>query len=327
MGRILQPKNTEVNSPQSLSDAEPKPTDGNTKISTDQDSQTIRRVGRYKNGFVTIDNRTAQDKQISWEARGLLVYLLSLPLDWQIKVNHLIGQGNAGRDAVRKMLRELQAFGYASGFHKPDEHALRGRFGGSEIVVYESPDLNPFFLANSPTPEKPSSVAQAPESPTPDPPTPDPPTPEKPSAYKVNNLQTTDLQNTHTQHLRAGDTPAGSVCVTDESSEEKRPSREQFEQYARNNRDRQGALLGEGWIRTAIRTGEYDALVLRWITETESGAAVERSFPTIEACQDCDSAGFTHKSLLAGAARKCTHPKLSEGAPIVQSPAMSEVGR
>lgn len=133
-------------------------------------------------------------------------------------------------------------------------------------------------------------------------------------------------ENTHTTiaRARASQPPvAGGVCVDEESSKEKRPTRVEFEQYARNNRDRSGATLGEGWIKTAMRSGEYDEQVRRWTREQNGGALNDQTVTKIEACQDCDSAGFTLESVLARAARKCLHPKLRQGSPAVQGIAQS----
>src|SRR4051812_34581924 len=77
--------------------------------------ETIIRISKHERAFLTVANATVQDARLSWGARGLLVYLLSLPDDWDIRVSHLTNQGDAGRDAVRRMLRELHALGYVSG--------------------------------------------------------------------------------------------------------------------------------------------------------------------------------------------------------------------
>jgi hypothetical protein len=124
---------------------------------------------------------------------------------------------------------------------------------------------------------------------------------------------TEEAKTTHTTtDLRAVGAPVGGGVCIDESSEPERPTRAHFERYARNNRDRAGDLLGEGWIRTAIRTGEYDAQVRRWIDEQES-ATPSATFPTIEVCPDCDSAGFTLETVFGSKpVVKCKHPKLSE---------------
>jgi hypothetical protein len=284
--------------------------DNKQKTHNDNTDQTIHRV-RHDRAFVQVENSTAQDKRLSWGARGLLLYLLSLPSDWQIKVSHLIDRGDAGRDGLRRMLRELQTFGYASGFGKAEDHGDAGRFGSQSISIYETPSLNPFFLANQPTPEKPFSVQPSPEPPSPEPPSPEPPSPEKASLYKEQILQRTDLTNTHTTNTARA--RAGGVCVDDEKSEAKRPTREQFERYAANHRDRQGVVLGEGWIRTAQRTNDYDAQVMRWVEGRESGGGADRSAALVimEACDECNSSGFTLASIEARAVpRKCQHPKL-----------------
>jgi hypothetical protein len=138
----------------------------------------------------------------------------------------------------------------------------------------------------------------------------DEPSVENQPSYIKQTLQNTDLQKTHTTdraHVRAG----GGGVSDDEVSEagEAQPTRAEFERYARNNRDRSGQLLGEGWIRTAIRTGEYDEQVRQWTREQTSGEVT--TFPTIEACTDCDTSGFTRESILAGAVVKCKHPNLT----------------
>lgn len=150
---------------------------------------TVVRIHRHDNPYVMIERSTVQDERLSWEARGLLVYLLSLPPDWDIRVSHLQKQGDAGRDALRRILRELQGFGYVSGFGE-SERAGRGRFGQSEIRVYESPRLNPHWSqGESPEPEKPSPLGPSPDSPS----------PEKASPYKGDNPQRGDLtKDTHT---------------------------------------------------------------------------------------------------------------------------------
>jgi hypothetical protein len=142
----------------------------------------------------------------------------------------------------------------------------------------------------------------------------DEPSVENQPSYIKQTSQSTDLQNTHTTdraHVRAGGGVSGDEVS---GAEEERPPRAEFERYARNNRDRSGQLLGEGWIKTAMRTGDYDAQVRRWTREQTSGDV--STFPTIEACPDCDTSGFTRESILAGAVVKCKHPNLTARASV-----------
>jgi hypothetical protein len=218
-------------------------------------SETVVRIYKRDNPYVQIDRRTVQDKRLSWEARGMLAYLLSLPPDWRITVEHLQKQGDAGRDAVRRILRELQTFGYASGFGKPDDHNQTGRFGGSVITVFETPDLNPRATTDAPaqaapmllryptpTPEKPSSVQ----------PTPEKPSPEMASPYIEENSQKkqgTKEKHTHRARQRATSSADAGVCVT--LPQNSRHSLEVRKAHALRNG------LGGGWL-TRSKSGEFD---------------------------------------------------------------------
>jgi hypothetical protein len=77
---------------------------------------TIRRSPHDKeNPYVVINKNCLQDHSISWEARGLLSYLLSLPNDWEVHVSHLsklYKKKGGGRDAILSMLNELIECGY-----------------------------------------------------------------------------------------------------------------------------------------------------------------------------------------------------------------------
>jgi hypothetical protein len=187
----------------------------------------------------------------------LLVYLLSLPADWDIRVSHLQSQGDAGRDALRRMLHELQEYGYASGVGRENqERSERGRFGRQmEIRVYESPALNPYYSEErSPSPEKPSTVR---------PPTDSPltaqPSPEKPSSYKEHNQQSTQETKKHTQrHLRAAGAPEERVCV------DSFPTKT-YERYALNHPTEIRNPVG--WASKAKKTGQWDETVARWCAE------------------------------------------------------------
>jgi hypothetical protein len=78
-----------------------------------------------------------EDRRLSWEALGLLVYLLSRPDDWTVNVRHLarLGRG-ASRDKIYRILRELSAAGYAH------ERVIRqddGRYASREWLITDEP--------------------------------------------------------------------------------------------------------------------------------------------------------------------------------------------
>lgn len=72
----------------------------------------IVRAPREKPRYVKVQNSTARDRRLTFKATGLLVHLLSLP-DWEkTTVEALAEQAIEGRDAIRKMMTELETYGY-----------------------------------------------------------------------------------------------------------------------------------------------------------------------------------------------------------------------
>ena len=280
--------------------------------------ETVIRISKHERAFLTVANATVQDARLSWEARGLLVYLLSLPGDWEIRVSHLINQGNAGRDAVRRMLRELQEFGYASGIGRvSQERGERGRFGQNEIRVYETPSLNPFHSGgDSPSPENPSTV----DSPSAVSPSTDSPSPENPSTYKEQNSQKTQRTN-HTQQqtgLRAVGAPAADVVVCEGS----KFSLEDCRRYADNlHASGQGVTNPGGFARKIHQTGKEDAQIAEWLAKIDPERVKSGELPIPQrvdtsACPDCQGRGMYYPDPAnprKGVA-KCRHPRLTNAA-------------
>lgn len=90
--------------------------------------------------YVMLNKASIQDVNLSWRARGLLAYLISLPDDWKISVSHLknVYQGNRkgnSRDSIYDILKELEECGYLK---KEQEQKTGGLFGKVNYVVFES---------------------------------------------------------------------------------------------------------------------------------------------------------------------------------------------
>jgi|GEM_PF-1897441 len=100
--------------------------------------KTIYRVEKNRN-YTMISNEAMRDTRLSFGARGLLVYLLSLPDDWEINTAHLIKQSSLGRDGIKRLLGELEVCGYLC---RERVRTGQGRLGSVLIRIFESPSLN-----------------------------------------------------------------------------------------------------------------------------------------------------------------------------------------
>ena len=118
-----------------------------------------------ESNFTVIRNNLAQNTSLSFAARGLITYLLSLPPDWKVNVQHLITQTAesrkpSGRDAVYGLLKELQAHGYVE---KVSSRDVSGKMTGTDWIVRDQPytDLPDTDLpdtANPPLQKKQTSI-------------------------------------------------------------------------------------------------------------------------------------------------------------------------
>lgn len=96
---------------------------------------SIIKIKKRENPYVQIDRRVLENAEMSWQAKGMLAYMLSKPDDWEIRVADLVKRGKQGRDAVYAILEELKGFGHLEVVPRRNG----GRFAGNDYVVHESP--------------------------------------------------------------------------------------------------------------------------------------------------------------------------------------------
>ena len=74
-------------------------------------SRIIRNPNRDR--YVVVDNALARDVSLSFKARGIMLYLLSLPDDWELNIQHLAETGGKdGMSSIRSGVAELLKAGY-----------------------------------------------------------------------------------------------------------------------------------------------------------------------------------------------------------------------
>lgn len=65
--------------------------------------------------YTILPNDILQNDALSWAARGMLAYLLSLPPDWRLKTTDLIRRGQEGKARFYRIKAELEAAGFLRG--------------------------------------------------------------------------------------------------------------------------------------------------------------------------------------------------------------------
>ena len=94
----------------------------------------VFRINKTKN-YTVMSNYHLQDRNISFKAKGLLSYMLSLPDDWNYSVNGLSCVSMEGNKAIKSILKELENNNYLVRTRK---QGLRGKFY-YEYNIYEVP--------------------------------------------------------------------------------------------------------------------------------------------------------------------------------------------
>lgn len=83
--------------------------------------------------FVQIPNSLAQNKNLSIEAKGLLLFMLSLPSDWVIHKSWIQKEHvKLGRDRLDRVWKEIQEAGYVE---KTQNVTQKGTFNGVTWIV------------------------------------------------------------------------------------------------------------------------------------------------------------------------------------------------
>lgn len=110
----------------------------------------IFRVHKKEN-YVVLDKGFLNDARLSWKAKGMLAYMLSLPDDWSFCISNLATHSKCSRESTANIIKELSQAGYV---HKVQGRTNMGKFGKDEFSVFETPQVEPY--SENPLTEKPT---------------------------------------------------------------------------------------------------------------------------------------------------------------------------
>ncbi|QEL88183.1 DnaD domain-containing protein [Bacillus mycoides] len=88
------------------------------------------------NNYSVINNTGLKDKRLSWKAKGILAYILTLPDDWVFYREELSQHAKDGINSLRAGMQELKEYGYIKRFPIRDEKNKIVRW---ETIIYEIP--------------------------------------------------------------------------------------------------------------------------------------------------------------------------------------------
>lgn len=275
----------------------------------------IRAIHDKEHPFVEVSRLTAQDTSISYEALGLLTYLLSQSDNWDVVISNLARE-QCGRDKAYKLLKELKEAGYiqhersGAAQQKPPLWAERHIH---ERPFTEKPEMEPYpeipetdkSVNGEPIPEKPETVAQGTRAPAITPVT---------ESFEQLTAKDKSLKDKNTA-TGAGNAPARETLPDD--------TKTVFRLYEQNI----GALapLIVDALKDAIR--EYTA---EWVCDAIREAVDQNVrrwsyiLPILERWKR-DGKNSPRPSLVKGATRAAPQPALSAASTSVGAPTLNRV--
>ncbi|HDR4865589.1 TPA: DnaD domain protein [Bacillus cereus] len=99
----------------------------------------IIRVKKDSN-YSVINNTGLKDERLSWKAKGILAYALTLPDDWTFHISELARHAKDGEDSLRTGFKELKELGYVKRYPVRDGNTKKITRWDTEI--YETPQRN-----------------------------------------------------------------------------------------------------------------------------------------------------------------------------------------
>ncbi len=99
-------------------------------------SETVFKRANKTRDYTVINNTFIRDTGLSWKAKGVMTYLLSLPDNWEIRLSEVKNHATDGKDSLYSAVKELKEKGYLVYIKERNE---KGGFTGK--VIYERHEI------------------------------------------------------------------------------------------------------------------------------------------------------------------------------------------
>ena len=91
---------------------------------------------KKEKNYTVLDNTFIKDVSLSWKAKGLMTYFISLPDDWVIHLSEIEKHANDGMGSLRSAINELKEHGYL----KAEQKKVNGKFAEMIYTIIENPN-------------------------------------------------------------------------------------------------------------------------------------------------------------------------------------------
>ena len=96
----------------------------------------VIRTQKIERDFTVVRNEIIRHAGLSWKAKGILIYLLHLPPDWELHPRQMVRFASDGKHSLYSGLRELVSAGYLIRQRWRD---VEGKFTRFAYVVHDVP--------------------------------------------------------------------------------------------------------------------------------------------------------------------------------------------
>lgn len=86
----------------------------------------------HPKSFTAVENDFIRDNRLSWKAKGIILYAMSLTVGTRVDVRELCDHAKDGRDATYNGINELIRYGYCKRYSLRDKE---GRYDGVEYWI------------------------------------------------------------------------------------------------------------------------------------------------------------------------------------------------
>ena len=164
-------------------------------------------VQKDKN-FTVMSNYHLQDKTLSFKAKGLLSFMLSLPEDWDYTIAGIAKYSKESVDSISSGIKELEQKGYVT---RERVRNKDGKLAGSNYIVREKP-YTELLEQTVPASNYPTQKAPKQEKPIQEEPVLENPVQVNPT-LDLTSQQNTNLENTNLENTNIENTKDLLVCL------------------------------------------------------------------------------------------------------------------